>query len=227
MAKQKETPSLNHGSSRVARLARWLGDGRPPGMKYDVLRLEVRDDGEWSCLQLWQSADVTMQLADDIDELVRGYANEQGSFTTARVAWWSEELKGYSISYTIRVQPDDVDMGSPQAFSGNVESTNIQTQRHLEFMMRQHVGGNALVIQTLRETLGYVKGELGDTLEERARLRSENFDLREENMRLSQLLEQALERAEGLAEQRDTQDQENNVITLITQAAQNHMAKKG
>jgi regulator of replication initiation timing len=223
MAKEQRK-SLNHGSTRVARLARWLNEPRPKASKYTTLRLEVRVDGEWSCLHAWESTDVGQHLAENIDEMCKDYANELGAFTIARVVWWSDELEKPWTSYDLRIQPDDVGTDSGQAFSGDVQSTNIQTQRHLEFMMRQHIGGVAMALSALRELVGSQKAELLEALSENATLRRENHELRVDMSAAEQTAETALSRAEELAEEKDVQDQQNNVISMVTSAIQRSQA---
>ena len=212
--------SLKHGSTRVARLARWLGEPRPKKSEYQTLRLEVKEDGEWSLMQQWDAANVSIQLAETIDDLIVEYANEQAVFLTARVVWYSDKLQAYNISYTMKVAPENDGQDGGQAFAGDTQSSNIQTQRHLEFMMRSHLGGIAAAMQALRETLGTTKEELLEALQELARVRVENHELRSQLMEVQQQLEEALSAAEtAVAEKQETETQ-NNVIALITQQLQ-------
>lgn len=223
--RQDGSHSIAHGSTRTARLARWLRK-TPPGKEFDTLLLEVRVEGEWSRLQAWAVVDVSELLADDINATVQEYANEQGSFTTGRVAWWSEAGQKYWTTYDLRIAPE-LEGGevTGQSFSGDVQSTNIQTQRHLEFMMRQHVGGVAVAMQALRETTSQSNARVVELLEENVELRRENLDLKAELLETQNLLNQALERAEGLAASAEEQDQQSNVVALVTKALSNQPAK--
>lgn len=220
MAREAPRQSLKHGSTRIARLARWLDQPRHAATTYNVLRLEVRVDGEWSCMQAWGSKDVTHHLAETINELLCEYANEQGAYVAGRCVWWSEEHASYSTSYDVKVQPDDLGDAGGQAFSGDVQSTNIQTQRHLEFMMRQHMGGVGMALTALRETLGTTKTELLECLEELASLRHEVHELRAAKLELESQLEQALSRAEEIQAEKDEQEGQSNVIQLIASRLQ-------
>lgn len=218
--------SLNHGAGRVARLARWLDQPRPKESKYNILRLEVRVEGEWSPMQAWPASDVQQYLAETIDEIVRDYANEQGTFTVARLVWWSEELRAAWTSYDLRVAPEDTGNDAGQSFSGDVQSTNIQTQRHLEFMMRQHLGGMACAMQTLRETQGLTASQLADALTQLGELRQRVHDLERENLELQNQLDQALTSAEAMAEAKEEADEQSNVIQLVTTAMKRQQEKK-
>lgn len=228
MAKQRQdgVQSIRHGSMRTARLARWL-DKLPASPTVDTLLLEVRSEGEWSRLQAWERSDVSAQLADTINETIQEYANEQGSFTTARVAWWDEKLEKYWTTYDLRVPPEMGD-GSDggQAFSGDVQSTNIQTQRHLEFMMRQHVGGVAVAMQALRQTTETSNARVVELLEEVMQLRHDNLELKEQLLKTEAALEAALERAESISAEAEENEQQSNVVALVTKALTNQQQQR-
>lgn len=221
--RQDNSTSIRHGSTRTARLARWLLKTPPNRTEYTTLWLEVRVEGEWSRLQAWSLSDVTELLADDINATIQEYANEQGTFTNGRCAWWSEEHQKYWTTYDLRIAPEMGDGDQPvgQSFAGDVQSTNIQTQRHLEFMMRQHVGGISIAMGALRETTQMSNARVVELLEESIDLRRENTDLKEELLRTQALLDTALERAEGLAQEVENNDESSNVVALVTKAIAN------
>ena len=211
--------SIRHGNARPARIARWL-DKRPASPRVNQLRLEVRIDGEWSCLQVWETSEAHAALADTIDATIVEYASEQGSFTIARIAWFEAEAEKYWTTYDLRVAPEQVegaqDMG--QSFSGDVQSTNIQTQRHLEFMMRQHVGGTATAMQALRDVAMSASSQLTDAQNDAREARQELQALQAELAATHAKLDEALGQLESLSDKQEQADQQGNVIALITQA---------
>lgn len=129
MGKKNEGGTLRDGNGRSARLARWLM--KPPVSEAaDTLLLEHKQDGEWTRLLMWPREEVSPVLSVAIDEAITELANELGAYLTARVVWWSMDKDQYFTGHDLRVQPEGLDQ--QQAFSGDPQSANIQTQRHLE-----------------------------------------------------------------------------------------------
>lgn len=219
--------TLRNGDGRVARLAKWL-DTQPHSRTVDLLCLEVRTDNEWSRLQTWPRDVVTAAVADDVDVLVQSHANECGAFLTARVAWFDTQAGSYWTSHPLRVTPDvPTDALDPagvavaQSFSGDAQSATIQTQRHLELMVRTHVGGFAAAQRALELSVSSLSQANEDLRSANEALREENFSLRAALLEAEAQRDAALERAEQFAEEAQVSDKQSNIITLATTALQN------
>lgn len=214
--------SLTSGDNRVARLARWLGQ-LPSGTQWTDLRIETKQGGEWSHVQSYARAAVLPILAEDIDALLLSIANECGEFLTARAVWFDPEGDKYWTAFPMRVHPEDMAPG--MAYTGEPANAFIQTQTHLEFMAKLHIGGFGSAIRALEVSntqQAECNADLRDTNNE---LRARIQQLEEENVTLARDLEAATDLLEDLEKEKPQNDQNAQIINLATHALQSHMMR--
>lgn len=209
--------SIKHGSGRVAGLARWL-EKQPDNPDFDTLCCELKSDGEWSRVQTWPRDQVHALLAELIDSLCQEYVDELGAYTTFRCAWWASETDRYWITRELRYQPNMGEGEPGQVFAGDLQSANIQTQRHLEKMASVHVGGFQSAMTALKLTTETLRDECQELREENRQLRARVAELEGENAQLHTQAEQAADLAESLVQKAESDDKESNVISLITKS---------
>lgn len=213
MAKQ-QTRGLTSGDTRIARLARWLGQV-PSGAQWDTLNLEVKQDGEYVLIQAWERSRIFPDLANEIDSVVTNAADECGEYLKARVVWCSSEDAKYFTEFPMRVQPADMD--ASQAFTGEGANALVQTQRHLEFMAKLHVGGFGSAIRALEGSNAHLEARADELAIANAELRAQNVQLQDDLAKATALLEEFGAKVEQMEAEKPQNDQTAQVFSLATE----------
>jgi hypothetical protein len=134
------------------------------------------------------------------------------------VVWYSADDAKYFTEFPMRVQPADMD--ASQAFTGEGANALVQTQRHLEFMAKLHVGGFGSAIRALEGSNAHLEARADELALANAELRAHNVQLQEELQRSLQLLEEMTSKVEQLEAEQPKNDQAGKVIELATQYLQ-------
>ena len=227
MAKQQQATAertLRDGNGRVARLARWL-EQPPASATVDLLVLELRTpEGEWSRLQMWSRDQVSQTLAYSIDETIQDHANEVGTYTTARVAWFDSKRETYWTEQQLRVHPESMGEGM-QAFDGTNQSQAIQLQRHQERVLGMGQGMQRESMQCMRETMQFNREIAANAQRENIELRTRVAELEGDLARMTAIADEAVRRAEQAEESSEASDDKKQVFQLIQGAIGAHMMK--
>jgi hypothetical protein len=186
MVRESRTKSLRDGGDRVARIARWLS--RPPPKDAVVLRLYVTASEETDLLQEWPIKLVNIELAPEIDDLIRMAAEEYRQQVRAKTSWCDEA--GHAlITQSYVCNPECISTTVAELDGGN-KSVAIQLQRHYEASQRLSFG-----------IVGDVVGHYG-TLTERAFAELARRDAEKERLLARcEELERSLAGWEGIAKE--------------------------
>lgn len=217
------------GNGRTARLARWLRE-LPKRKEVDTLVLELKTEDGWQRVQSWDRADAGMHLALPIDSAVTDLANEIGAYSSFKIAWYESKSGAYWTEHALRAQPDG--LTAAQSFSGDAQSAAIQTQRALERLVGQFMGGLETASTHLQrqadntqQLYEHTLGELTLARERIARLERQVVELEAQVSEVEAQRDEALERAEELAKTQAPDPTKAQIGQFLQAAVMQSLAK--
>lgn len=189
--------SVRDGGDRIARIARWLA--RNPGPAASALQLLVTIGDDTDILQIWPRADVTEQLAHEINDLIVATANEERCQIRARTQWVTGDMPPMPlVSQSYVCNPEDPSLSAQ--LDGTAKSLVVQSQRGWEAATRfllQRCDSDQQSWERLNDRL---LTELARRDQEKLDLIAENASLKAQLSEYQDLTRQALEAAESAKE---------------------------
>jgi hypothetical protein len=200
ITREPRTRSLRDGGDRVARVARWLS--RPPPAGAIDLRLYISVGEDTDLVQMWPIKVVSIELAPEIDDLIRMAAEECRQQIRAKTVWCGEGGQPLTTqSYVCNPENTATVLAE---LDGGSKSSAIQLQRHYEATSRMMLGTVDNVIGRFDQLTERAFAELARRDLEKERLIAENEELRRSLAGWEALAKDAAEQAEKAAEKADS-----------------------
>lgn len=191
---ERASRAVRDGGDRIARIGRWLA--RNPGPTAAALQLLITIGEDTDILQIWPRADVTEQLAHEINDLIVATANEERCQIRARTQWVTEDAPPQPLtSQSYVCNPEDPSVSAQ--LDGTAKSLVVQSQRGWEAATRfllQRCDSDQQSWERLNDRL---LTELNRRDQEKLDLIAENASLKSQLTEYQELTRQALEAAEA------------------------------
>lgn len=220
-------------ASRVARIAKWIGQQSNPLIT--ELQLETEGDGDSrDRIASWTRGKgfSPQTVAEEIEDILSSILAENESKVVARLVWLTDQGAIWT-SFPIKLEPE----GGSQAFDGSQKNFLVQYQRHMEAMAQNYAKaidavlhrGDAIsdgyekTIASLTRLLETRENRASDLEERIARLRDENAELAAQVTQTESVAEQAIEQAENaaseIAARKESEGTDGQMLKLLAKVA--------